>query len=275
MKILDFNTENWSDAKGDVQQILQVMGSIKAYHSPKDKQWYHHSLVCTSQMISTDVFPVLIGKRMDAVEIEFDPIDCVIFLSTQNESEEIPIDGQSQKELFEQIRSIYSEFGVQLNTQIGKDFSSLEIEINQEMLAKYWRMLQFTDLLLKQFKSELIDEESSNVNLWPHHFDLAMLWFSGKLIKGADSDNKEMYQMNFGLSAGDKLIEEPYYYVTSNPFNDDILKQSLNKNASWNTKDWKGSILKYSDIVGVSDQKTAILDFWKTNLDLYKSIQNL
>jgi hypothetical protein len=46
-------------------------------------------------------------------------------------------------------------------------------------VERYWQALAQIDILLKQFRGEL-REETSPVQLWPHHFDLSLVWFSGR-----------------------------------------------------------------------------------------------
>lgn len=277
MKILEFDIKEWSESREDIQKVLQVLSSIKAHYHPKDRHWYHHSLMCTSQMITTDLFPAKVGRRLDALEIELDPIDGVIFLSMQNESEEVPLDGQSQIELFEQIQNIYGEFGIDLDSSIAKDFSSLETDVNLDIFPKYWRMMQFTDLMLRFLKSENYLYETSHINLWTHHFDLAMLWFSGKKVDGVDplDQDKSMQQMNFGLSAGDDFLDEPYYYITAYPFNDSLTNEISIKGVDWETKKWKGAVLPYSEIIKQKDQREFLLEFWNKTLEAYKKLENI
>lgn len=276
MKILEFDIDEWNDNREDIRKILEVLSGIKSSHAPSDRHWLHHSLICTSQMITTDVFPAEVGKRLDALEIELDPVDGVIFLSSQNESEEIPLDGQSQVELFDQITNVYSEFGIELDQNKKSDLSTIETDIDLEVLSKYWRMLQFSDLILKFFKSDLKLQETSQISLWSHHFDLSMLWLSGNLIDGKDPFNvdESRQQMNFGLSAGDDEFGEPYFYATAYPFDEKLFDKILSS-GEWYNKNWNGAVLKFSDIVHKTNQKDFLLSFWGDSLKNYKNLQNI
>ena len=71
-------------------------------------------------------------------------------------------------------------------------------------VSRFWQALTQIDTIFKQFRGEL-RQETGPVQLWPHHFDLAMLWFSGRLVPGQDPDNEEYAdeQMNFGFVPGD------------------------------------------------------------------------
>lgn len=81
-----------------------------------------------------------------------------------------------------------------------------------------WQVLSQVDLALKAFRATL-RQETSPVQLWPHHFDLAMLWFSGRPVPDQDRDQEKWAdeQMNYGFSTGDAGIPEPYFYATAYP----------------------------------------------------------
>ena len=66
----------------------------------------------------------------------------------------------------------------------------------------------------KKFRAG-IREEISPIQVWPHHFDLSMLWLPGPKIAGQDPDNEEYAdkQMNFGFTFGDETTPEPYFYM--------------------------------------------------------------
>jgi hypothetical protein len=106
------------------------------------------------------------------------------------------------------------------------------------------------DRVLKQFKAGL-PGETGPVQLWPHHFDLALLWFSGRKVPGVDAADEENAdeQMNFGFSTGDEGMPEPYFYVTAYPWPAGITDAPLPVGAVWYTESWKGALLPYEALV--------------------------
>ena len=72
----------------------------------------------------------------------------------------------------------------------------------------------FSDVIasMVQFRAGF-REESSPIQVWPHHFDLSMLWLPGEKIDGQDPADEEYSdkQMNFGFVLGDDSIPEPYF----------------------------------------------------------------
>ena len=82
----------------------------------------------------------------------------------------------------------------------GVDYSLDEEKYSKGKAEDYWSALKQVYFILLQFRGGII-EETSNVNFWPNDFDLAMLWFSGRLIPGQDPSNWDYSreQMNFGF----------------------------------------------------------------------------
>ena len=52
-------------------------------------------------------------------------------------------------------------------------------------VATFWQAMSQIDAAFKQFRHGF-RQESSPVQLWPHHFDLAVVWFSGRLVPDQD-----------------------------------------------------------------------------------------
>jgi hypothetical protein len=104
------------------------------------------------------------------------------------------------------------------------------------------------------------------VQLWPHHFDLALLWLSGRRVPGQDPNDPEYAdeQMNFGFSAGDEGIAEPYFYATAYPTPAQWTEQPLPEGARWHTAGWTGAILPYVALTEASDPQVLLLDFLRT-----------
>ncbi|MEW8193271.1 MAG: DUF5996 family protein, partial [Candidatus Thiodiazotropha sp.] len=112
----------------------------------------------------------------------------------------------------------------------------------------------------KAFKGGL-REETSPVQLFPHHFDLAVNWFSGRLVPGADPADEEHAdeQMNFGFVTGDESIPDAYLYVTAYPEPGDWMELELKHGAYWHTDGWVGAILPYAELLRQDQPYTLLL----------------
>ena len=83
-----------------------------------------------------------------------------------------------------------------------------------------------------------IREETSPIQVWPHHFDLSMIWLPGDKVPGEDPDDEESAdrQMNFGFTYGDDAVPEPYLYVTAYPRPAWLGERSLPEPAEWHAE---------------------------------------
>jgi hypothetical protein len=84
------------------------------------------------------------------------------------------------------------------------------------------------------------------VQLWPEHFDLAMVL--GDVSAGA--------RASYGLSPGDEQHPEPYVYV--GPW------VEPEPGELWQATGFTGAELAYADLAAAADQRAAALEFLRT-----------
>ena len=122
-------------------------------------------------------------------------------------------------------------------------FCWIDIEVDNEVI-------DWVDAAFKTFKSGL-REETSPVQIFPHHMDLSLSWFSGRQVPGVDPADEESAdeQMNFGFVTGDASIPDAYFYVTAYPAPDSWMDLALPQGAYWHTKGWTAAVLPYAAVV--------------------------
>ena len=117
---------------------------------------------------------------------------------------------------------------------------------------------------MEEFRSG-IREETSPIQLWPHHFDLTMTWLPGEKVPGQDPENEEYAdkQMGFGFVLGDETVPEPYFYVTAYPLPDAFPTLPLPTGTAWQTIGFNGAVLPYRLLNDSSDPRGYLLDLWR------------
>jgi hypothetical protein len=135
---------------------------------------------------------------------------------------------------------------------------------DEAAVTRAWQAFSQIDAVFKEFKSGLRNE-SGPVQLWPHHFDLAVLWFSGRHVSGIDLADEESAdeQMNFGFSTGDEAIPDPYFYITAYPRPDTFTTAALPAGAYWHTSGFTAAILPYESVRTAENPQTTLLSFLK------------
>lgn len=111
-------------------------------------------------------------------------------------------------------------------------------------------------------------KETGPVRLWPHHFDLAMLWFSGRLVKGRDPAEADQAdeQVNIGFTLGDSVISEPYFYVTAYPLDGLWRDQGFAPPVELYDEAWTGLIIRYRKLLAMRDPGDVLSGTWHSAL---------
>ena len=174
--------------------------------------------------------------------------------------DEISLETKTIAEFTQNLLDILYSYEIQIAKPEDKFFAKDELTYDRNEITKLWNLFRQVYFLLLKLRGSTLNE-TSNINFWPHHFDLALLLFSGKLIDGQDTNNWDYSreQMNFGLSSGDGGITEPYFYVTAYPFDEALLEIKLPEFAEWHTEGWNGLVVKLDRLV---NQKEIILSLF-------------
>ncbi len=134
-----------------------------------------------------------------------------------------------------------------------------------DQAQRLWQAFSLVNLTLARFKGSL-REETGPLVLWPHNFDLAFLWFSGRKVPGQDPADPEHAdeQMSFGFEPGDAGIPEPYFYATAYPKPDGFAGSPLPAGATWQSEGWTGAVLRYGELLREDDPAGHLLAFLVT-----------
>lgn len=253
---------NWQLTRNTIQGYTQVVGKIRRVLSPPQKHWGHASLFANASGLTTS--PIPDGLITFEIRLEFSSHQ-VIVINSLNEKWCKPLRGQPVATFYEELLVTLKNMGVVVKIDGSLFEDQTHGFYDFDWVERYWRALSWIDARFKRFKGEL-HGETSPVQIWPHHFDLAMLWFSGRKVPGVDPQNDEYAdeQMNFGFSSGDEEIPEAYFYATSYPVLAGLDEVSLPSGAYWHRQGWQGAVMAYADVVSQEDPEKALLSFLHT-----------
>ena len=208
-----------------------------------------------------------------AFEITLNLMKSSIEIQTLSEIRAIPLLGQSASSLNNEIRDCLAVDGISVSIDQEKITSDTHHQFSvsraEDIMLALVRMVHvFQSLKCEQRR------ETGPILFWPHHFDLAMLWFSGRLVPDTDPEDEEHSdeQINIGFSVGDESVHEPYFYATAYPLPDTLSSVPLPNGAAWQADPWQGVILPYKHLVNEPDGATYLLELWRAVLSAGKKL---
>ena len=262
-----------ADTRDACHAYTGVLGGWTASCRQRRKHWWQLSLRpslngFTTGMIHADGVHFELALELASNRVRGEIAGGAGFVET--------LGGQTADDLGRTVQEFLTAGGVAErfipNTDAGDGHAALDGNVRDgysaeiaASFAQVWRELTagYTD-----FQAS-IPEETSPINLWPGHFDMAMMWLGGEKIPGQDPADEEYSdkQMNFGFSFGDGGIPEPYFYNTAYPLPDAFPGLALPGDAYWHSEGFNGAVLRYRDLVSLEDPHAALQELWRSLLD--------
>ncbi len=250
----------WQATRDTLAGYTQFVRRIRLFNTPPQKHWWHVSLRPTATGLTTTPIRAANGT---IYELTFDLTRHLLLIRTsRGDLREVSLRGQSPKVFKEETLAALADLDI-FPAYDQEEFTGVADGVyDQTAVFDYWQSLIEIDSILKEFRHSQ-REETSPVQFWPHHFDLAVVWFSGRKVPGQDPDNPDYAdeQMNFGFSTGDGGIPDPYFYVTAYPAPQGWTGDALPDGAAWHSEGWSGAVLPYQRIVDAEDGRQLLLDF--------------
>ncbi len=123
------------------------------------------------------------------------------------------------------------------------------LTLNQQTASDYADVLYGVFTAAARFRARL-EGHMTPVVVWPEHFDLSTLWFHPD--NHALEDSKP--HLNFGFTPYTPgQYESPYLYAYAYPYPEAFDAPLLPEPAVWNTKGWRGVVVKYADLQTQAD----------------------
>ncbi len=238
----------------------QVLGNWAEGRRRRRKHWWHISLRPSIRGLTTDVI-----RNSPDFELELDLVNSRLDVHCELTTSSLKLTGQSPREVAGFIESALEMAGV-AGCDVPAD-SELRgdrfPDYSPEAAGRLHHAFASVAAALEELRAG-IREETSPIQVWPHHFDLSMIWLPGARVMGVDSADEESAdkQMNFGFVLGDAGISEPYFYVTAYPQPDDLLDVELPDGTAWHTEGFTGAVLRYGELVAMDDPAAYLCTLW-------------
>ena len=251
----------WRDTRDHLQSIAQVLSALRGSLAPRRRHWGHYSVYLTPRGFSTGLISADDGFFELIVDLECH--EAILSLAGEHVLR-FPLTATSAADLAVWLKEKLQIAGIAWQQE--EVFRETPLRTDQWQYAGQWHQAALRiESVLARFKAQQ-RWETSAVQLWPHHFDMAMLLFSGRLVPDTDpaDENVSDEQMNFGFVTGDEGIENAYFYITAYPTPDRFTEGELPAGAYWHTEGWKGAILPYAELISVEDPDNLLLEFFRS-----------
>lgn len=254
--------DEWRGTRDAIHAYSRVLGKIRQALAPPRKHWFHITLHAGVMGLRT---PRMVKDGV-AYELCLDLAnDRLTAGSSAGAVSEKAVEGQSVARFRDEALEMLTALGcdVALDPSLFEDDEPLTYDGSGA--HRFWQAFTRINSVFERFRGSL-REETGPVHLWPHHFDLAMLWFSGRLVPGVDPADEESAdeQMNFGFSTGDESLAEPYFYISAYPAPSGFLDSPLPGGATWHSEGFVGALLPYAALVDAEDGDGLLLEFLST-----------
>ncbi len=254
---------DWHPTRDTLHQYAKIIGKIRGRYMPQSKHWWHITLSVSARGLTTTPFPV--AEKNLELELDLTAHQLAID-SSDGWSASLPLSGQSAAGLCRQISAMLAAAGIELEPDLLATFDGDELlPYDIAAISRFRRIINWVDSVFKTFKGGL-REETSPVQIFPHHMDASMNWFSGRLVPGVDPADEESAdeQMNFGFVTGDGSVPDAYFYATAYPAPDNWTDLALPEGAYWHTEGWTGAILPYAAVAAASDPNEYLLSYLRS-----------
>jgi hypothetical protein len=262
-KLPTLSLADWKPTRDTLHQYARIIGKIRSRYMPKSKHWWHITISVSSRGLTTTPFPIA-GQSL---ELTLDLAAHQLAIeSSDGWSATLPLAGQSAAALCRQSAAVLAAANIDLEPNLLAAFNGEEIlSYDVQAIDRFRRVINWVDSVFKGFKGGL-REETSPVQIFPHHMDLSMNWFSGRLVPGVDPTQEENAdeQMNFGFVTGDSSIPDAYFYTTAYPVPDNWTDLALPEGAYWHTEGWSGAILPYTAVLEAGRPSERLIEYLQT-----------
>ena len=242
----DLSLDGWRATRDTVQAYAEILSGVRKSLAPRQKHWWHISLRVGATGLTTT--PLAAGGGV--VELLLNLVNHRLDITTnRGKRAEIELHGQSAPDFCDQVLRSLASFGVRPALDRAAYAALGAQTYDKAAVARFWQVLPRVNGALRRLRSEHRGE-SGAVQFWPHHFDVAVLLFTGRRVPGVDPADEESADenMNFGFLPGDDGIPEPYFYATAYPTPAGITDAPLPHGAYWHTEGWTGAVLRYANL---------------------------
>lgn len=238
--MMDFpSLENWQNTRDALHDTALLLNVLQVGIVPPMPYRLHYSLTYTDTGLST--YPLPFGTlQLDLrwvpglLHIKFDDADDVSY----------SLDGYSQVELMQAVLGTLAEHGIEPAYNADHINNDHKFDVQTSIISDFGHVLNNIYTIMGRTRAHLMGYMTPAA-LFPHHFDLSMLWFKDH----TQIDEHKHAHLNIGFSVGDATIPRPYFYIYGwRPDGYVVDAFALPSGAQWENAAFEGARIDYDVI---------------------------
>jgi hypothetical protein len=259
----NLDAEEIVETRDAVHVYSQVIGDWRTSCLAHRKHWWQISVYPSVRGLTTGMIQAGIDFELE-LDLQADRLlGHVAGGGTLSE----PLDGRSGRDLASAVANFLTDQGIEPRlVPEDKNRESHDVTAagySADIAGDLGTAVRSINAAMSSFRAP-IAEETSPIQIFPHHFDLAMLWLPGEKIPGQDPADEESSdkQMNFGFAFGDSGVPEPYFYVTAYPLPDAMPGLALPEGTNWQSEGFSGAVLLYRRLLEETNPEEYLVRLW-------------
>jgi hypothetical protein len=224
----------WDATKDALHRTADVLGKVRKAFSPRLPNALHLALLTRPWGLTTGALDF-----GGSVELHFSPPEVRVHVG--QESHAIALATSSPARLREGIVRLLNLSGVDTDALPVID-DTRDFDLDPAQSAEYGRILYSISRGWMAVRADFLGAVTPMV-VWPHGFDLSMLWFPGTTL-----DEKNDPHVNMGFSPGSSGLPRPYLYAYVWPVPEGLTGKALPSPARWHTDGWTGALIPLDEL---------------------------
>lgn len=253
--------DGFGPTRATLHTYALAINALARAHAPQRPNWWHTSLKLFATGLASDPLPLPAGGaavlRMNFAtgQIEFD--------ADTGTARAFPMDaGWTGTQMGDVLIAAAAELGLQGTTQRQRFASDAPGVYDAAVAGRFFQALQSAARVFAKHMAT-VSGMVSEIQLWPHNFDLSVEWYGSRLIPYEADDTETLLpsQLNLGFYPG-AADADSYLYSNPWPFEtEQLVGQPLPGTAVWHTDGWMGTMLPYAALVHNPDAEQLVFDF--------------
>jgi hypothetical protein len=268
----------WQSTYDTLHMWTQMAGKVRLEQCPDLNHWWGIALYVTANGLTTS--PVPYGQG--SFEIQFDFVQHKLIIETSaGDIREFKLEPQTVAEFYRKFMGALHDLGIDVHiytmpvefpNPIRFEEDTVHASYDAEAVSRFWRVLQWSDTVFKEFRAGFIGK-ASPVHFFWGSFDLAVTRFSGRPAPprpGADPVTAEAYShevSSAGFWPGGGGVDGAAYYAYAAPEPAGFSQYKVQPGPAFYHPELHEYLLMYDDVRQAASPREFLMQFLQTTYD--------